>query len=56
MTATAMNSHTNPTTALEITWWRGSGGASNLVLVHYEDVGESDISQAKGLGAVCMKA
>jgi len=51
-----MNSHTNPTKALEITRWRGSGGHSNLFLIHYEDVGESDTSQAKGLGAVCMQA
>lgn len=47
--------HTNPTKALEITRWHGSGGDSNLFLIHYEDVGESDIFQAKGLGAVCMK-
>jgi hypothetical protein len=48
-----MNSHINPTIALEITKWRGSGGDSNLVLIHCEDVGEF---QAKGLGTVYMKA
>jgi len=55
LTGTAMNTHTNPTIALEITKWRGSGGDSNLVLIHCEDVGESDTSQAKGLGTVYMK-
>jgi len=51
-----MSSYTNPTKALEITRWRGSGGDSNLFLIHHEDVGESDTFQAKGLGAACMKA
>lgn len=56
LTSSAMNGQTNPTKALEITRWLWSGGAPDLALIHYEGAGVSETSDAKDLGAVCMKA